>query len=265
MLVILIFLVLSVFSANYIVGLHIGKFQFTTSNSSIIVGSLIIITLICLLRKRVSSITLSGTQLQLDLNEIKFDINIFKETIYPILLFELGKVEHDGLTEGNFCPRELDEFISSSNKLYQNFYADDIELKRYLICAKAKLLETLFRILKQSLVVTNWQKSESDQGTDNITEPNYPLVTLPYNMTEKIRIEEILNPAFDKNLRCGLTRNDLLFDYDEMKVDISNLKHDLTKTKIKFDDDYTLSLMDHIENYFIENKAMFASFPKITN
>lgn len=265
LLVILIFFLLSVFSSNYIVGLHIGKFKFTESYLSIIIGACTIIILICLFRKRISSITLFGTQLQLDLNEIKFDVNLFKKTIYPILLFELGKVEHDGLIEGNFGPRELEEFISSSDKLYQNFYADDIELKRYLICAKAKLLETSFKRLKLSLVGINWQqKNESDQQFDNSSEASYPLVTLPYDMTEKIRIQEILNPVFNKNLQCGLTRNDLLFDFGEMKVDINNLKHDLEKLEIKFDDDYTLSLMDYIENYYIENKAMFASFPKIT-
>ena len=241
-----LFLALNILSENYIVGLRIGKYTFTSATTSVVSGAILFTLVICFCRNRINSLTIFGANLQIDLSDIKLDIKLFKETIYPILLFDLRKVEHDGRIEGNFSPTDLNEFINSADKLYKNFYHEDVKLQRYLTCAKAKMILTLLRRLE-------WQMN----GMYGETKITFNKALNPDNA----EIGNIIRSAIEQNLNCGLTNDDKLFNYEIMKLDFETFKKELADAGLDYSSDTVIvKLIQNIKRYYEENELYFTSF-----
>lgn len=257
-----IFIVSYIALTNWLAGVKLGKFVFSDDTIKGICIFIAIAIVLILNANKISSLSFFGADIKMDLDNLKVDMNVFQDTVYPVLLFQLQNVEHGGRIEGNSDPNALYNFIDNSDKLYASFYPDDPYLHIYIICAKAKLLELLFHRLEVSLTDENIAGvlEEQEQNHEKNAKWRYRVATLEPYMSLSLEITDLCRV----HLNSGLTnRDEPLFIFDDMKLDLVGLKTDLESHGYTYNSLNVLSLMKHITDWYNDNDADFKSFEQI--
>lgn len=246
---------------NWLAGVKIGKFLFSDDTIKGICIFLAIAFVLILNANKISSLSFFGADIKMDLDNLKVDMNVFKDTVYPVLLFQLQNVEHGGRIEGNSDPNSLYNFIANADRLYASFYDNDPHLHIYIICAKAKLFELLCHRLETALTDENidsfletWEQQQATSKWRYRVALVDPHMSLSHELTTLCRAR----------LNSGLTnRDNPLFIFDNMKIDLTGLKADLQSNGYTYNSDNVVSLMKNITDWYNDNEDDFKSFEQI--
>ncbi|WP_188352894.1 hypothetical protein [Leuconostoc pseudomesenteroides] len=257
-----IFIISYIALTNLLGGVKLGKFIFSGDTIKGICIFISIAIVLILNANKISSLSFFGADIKMDLDNLKVDLNVFQDTFYPVLLFQLQNVEHGGRIEGNSDPESLYNFIANSAKLYDSFYPDDSRLHIYIICAKAKLFELLSHRLEVALADENITAvlEEQEQNHEKIKKWHYRVAIVDPYMSLSVEMAKFCRT----HLTSGLTnRDNPLFIFDDMKLDLSGLKADLENKGYTYSSPNVLSLMKDITDWYNDNEDDFKSFEQI--
>ncbi|GDZ83084.1 hypothetical protein LCIT_03260 [Leuconostoc citreum] len=181
----------------------------------------------------ISSITIFGTSLQLALEKVSVEYKEFKNTMRPLIIFELTKIETEGRIHSVSIDSLLD-FISNTEKIVENMYETDKAMNDGLLRARLKVIElsaeNISKYIVESKLSDYFVKQDENISVFKLVR-KYIKSGLSFSVPEKI---------------------------GEVSVDIDGLKKDLSNYNIDWGSDTTLiQMLDEADKYYRENKDKF--------
>lgn len=232
LILLLVFVIITGLLDAFLLGKKVLFFKFDLYLVRIIEVTITIIVSLPFTYKHISSINIFGTNLQVALKKVSVEYKEFKDTLRPLISFELTKIETEGRMYNVFSIDSLLDFISKTEKIVDSMYAGDEVINGGLFRARLKVIELSATNIANYIVEFKLHNYYVDQGK------NISLFDL---------VRQYIQSGLSDSEKIG-----------EIKVDVDGLKQALSHHNIDWGSKSELvKMLNDIDKYYHENKDKF--------
>lgn len=229
----MIFIIITGFLDTFLLGNTFLFFKFDLYLVRIIETVVTIILTLPFTYKYINSISIFGASVQLALEKVSVEYKEFKNTMRPLIIFELTKIETEGRIH-SFSINSLLDFISNTEKIVENMYETDEAMNDALLRARLKVIELSAENISKYIVETK-------------------LSDYFVNQYENISLFDLVRQYIKSGLSFSVHEK-----IGEPLVDIDGLKNELSNYNIDWSSDKTLiQMLNEVDKYYRENKDKF--------